>query len=98
MGIRNVLASQTTGRVVAQGVYPRIESEGHGNQREDQGEAPSILLPSLPHLGRAGIKVAKQRPSAQSAVQRQGLMGMITNEVLFPRSKLRIWGCRGLGM
>lgn len=36
MGIENVLVSQTVGGVLAQGVSPGMESEGDGNQREDQ--------------------------------------------------------------
>lgn len=53
VGIQNVLASQTIGRVVAQGVYPGIDSEGDGNQREDQSLVHLILPSSFPHLPRA---------------------------------------------
>lgn len=47
MGIQNVPASPTPGRVVAQGVYPGIEMGGYGNQREDQVVARSIHPLSL---------------------------------------------------
>ena len=54
-------------------------------------EGPSILLPSLPCLSRVDGKVAK-RTWHQSAIERQGLMGMMMSEVLFPRSQQEIWG------
>ena len=46
--------------MVVQGVYPGTKSEGGGNQKEDQVEGPSILLPSLPCLRRVDGKVAEQ--------------------------------------
>ena len=48
--------------MVVQGVYPGTESKGGGNQKEDQVEGSSILLPSLPCLSRVDGKVAKQVP------------------------------------
>lgn len=42
VGIQNVPACPTPGRVVAQGVYPGIEMGRYGNQREDQVLAHSI--------------------------------------------------------
>lgn len=51
---------------------------GCGNQTEDQVTDGSIHPPSLPHLGRVGMKVAKQRSSAP--VERQGLMSGDINE------------------
>lgn len=75
MGSQNVLASMTTGRVVAQRFYPGIGSLwGAGSQREGQVETLSSLLPSLSHLGWVGVKVPKQRLSAQHAMERHRLV------------------------
>ena len=53
MGIQNVLASQTTGRLVAQGDYPGLRARGMGSRRgPGRGDSP---FPSSPkHCGPKG--------------------------------------------